>query len=493
MEHYPQLKELFKQLSHFQYIQRILMWDEAVMMPVGAGESRANALGTLNRAIHKILIDKKTKRLIAQAKEEKNLSSWDIANLALMEKKYNRAACVPLKLTAEATKMSIMCEQAWRRLRPTNNWHEFYPFLERTFQLSKEISKRQAQALDLNLYDTVIDPYVPGFNQTEIDAIFATLKRTLPSLVQEIIIKKQSNNIQLPIGPFAIEQQKNLGLIVMKALGFDFEHGRLDVSHHPFCSGAPCDVRITTRYLTDQFLSSLIAIFHETGHALYEQGLPREWIDQPVGRMESMAMHESQSLLIEMQICRSKAFIDYLTPLVRSHFGEQSAFTAENLYRVTTKVQPGLIRVDADEVTYPLHIILRYEIEKALFSGEIMIKDLPQVWDELIEKYLGLSTKGNYKDGVMQDSHWAAGKFGYFPAYTLGRLIAAQLFASYENSYPAYREDIKEGNFKPLVNWLQHNIYDYASSLPTQDLLHHVTGKYLDASYFIDHIRQRYL
>ncbi len=411
----------------------------------------------------------------------------------MARKKYHRATCIPPKLIETATKTAVMCEQAWRILRPANNWKEFLPLLEKTFSLSKEIAVRQGQALELTPYNAVIDQFAPGFNQENIDRIFSHLKSTLPILINKIRLKQQPNSILTPSGSFSLEKQKALGLEIMEALGFDFQYGRLDSSPHPFCSGGPNDIRITTRYSKENLIPSLLAICHETGHGLYEQGLPKKWIDQPVGQISSMVMHESQSLLIEMEICRSLPFIEFLSPLIQNLFGYQEAFKPENFYKLITTVKPSLIRVDADEVTYPLHVILRYEIEKCLFNSEISIQDLPVVWDELMTKYLGLSTKDDYTNGVMQDVHWATGAFGYFPAYTLGRLMASQLFVSYRNSNPSYKQDISEGKFKSLQNWLKTNVYSYASLLPTQALLTQITGHELDTQYFIDHIESRYL
>lgn len=245
----------------------------------------------------------------------------------------------------------------------------------------------------------------------------------------------------------------------MSRLGFDFHHGRLDVSHHPFCGGISSDVRITTRYKEDEFLSSIMAISHETGHALYEQGLPEKWAIQPVGHSLGMAVHESQSLFIEMQICRSLEYIQFLAPMAQKYFENAENITQENIYYHYTKVQPGLIRVDADEVSYPLHVILRYEIEQQLFSSEITIADLPEVWNSSMQKYLGLSTQGDDKNGVMQDVHWPSGTFGYFPAYTFGALIAAQLFAAVSKSIPDIKEQLKRGDLMPLLHWLRENIH----------------------------------
>ena len=493
MNAYAQLKKIFKRISQLHYIQRILMWDDAVMMPEGAGVLRGQALATLNSTTHKMLVSKKTGRLLEQVKAEGDLSGWNQANLAWMEKKYHSAVCTSSNLTEELTKASMASEQIWRKLRAKNDWQTFYPYLEKVFLLTKEIAKRRSDALQISMYDAMLDEYAPGFNQQDIDAVFADLKNTLPTIIQKITAKQQVDKIIEPVGPFPVEKQKQLGLSMMKALCFDFQHGRLDVSHHPFCSGGPRDVRITTRYTENEFLGSLFGVCHETGHALYEQGLPFKWLDQPVGQIHSMAQHESQSLLIETEVCHSLAFNEYLVPNLREQFGEQPAFTAQNLYKLLTRVTPGFIRVDADEVTYPLHVILRYEIEKALFSGDLMLRDMPAHWDELMQTYLGISTKDNYRDGVMQDVHWPAGAFGYFPAYTLGRLMASQLFTAYKKQSPHYQDDFRQGNFNSLHSWLKKNVYDYASSLPTNELLQKVTGGALEPHYFIQHIEDRYL
>lgn len=493
MKSYIKLKEVFNKLAKLNYVQNIMIWDEAVMMPIGAGDTLSSSMAALNGVTHKILNSKKNKKLIASAKEEITLSTWDKANLQLMERKYLRATAIPTKLMEKFTKETLICQQAWRTLRAQNNWQAFLPYFQRVFKLVREISKRYGDLFQLAPYDAMIDEYAPGFNIASIDAIFSGLKLILPDLIKEIIEKQSKQSFEEIEAIFPIDKQKAIGLQVMKALQFDFNHGRLDISHHPFCIGNAEDVRITTRYNEHEFISALLGICHETGHGLYEQGMPTLWKNQPVGTVVSMAMHESQSLLIEMQIGKSQAFYEYLSPMIQEHFGKQENFSAENLYKLVTRVKPNLIRVNADEVTYPLHIILRYELEKKLFNDEIKINDLPAYWNESMTHSFGISTVNNFKEGVMQDVHWPAGAFGYFPAYTLGRLIAAQLFACYQQVQPNYMDNIKQGNFHALKKWLQENVYAYASSLSTNDLLVKVTGKSLDSSYFINHIKRRYL
>ncbi len=493
MSAYQKLKGIFKQLSDLTYIKHIMIWDDAVIMPEGAGQARAEAMGTFSSLMQKQLISKKNKKLIDAAKQETDLTAWDQANLVLMEKKYLKSACIPAKLTEKLTKETFLASQVWRKYRAENNWRDFMPYLNRTFKLVKEVAKRQSEVLSMNPYDAMIDEYGSGFNQASIDPIFAALKKELPILIDKIQQKQRQDTITIPKGPFKIDQQKELGLKVTELLQFDFKIGRLDVSHHPFCIGAPTDVRITTRYNEKEFLSSILGIAHETGHGLYEQGFPRDWMDQPAGRQTNMAVHESQSLLVEKQVACSKAFYEFLGPHIEKQFGKEDSLSAQNLFKVVTQLKPNYIRVDADEVTYPLHVILRYEIEKELFNDEITVKDLPKRWNELMLKYLNLSTDKNYTDGVMQDIHWPWGGFGYFPSYTLGRLMAAQFFEAFIKSHPNFFDELKQGHFGTLKKWLSENIYLKASSLTPEKLLQQVTGKPLDIQYFIEHVKQRYL
>ncbi len=296
-----------------------------------------------------------------------------------------------------------------------------------------------------------------------------------------------------PTGAVRFRKQRQLGLSVMKVLGFDFNGGRVDVSVHPFCGGVPQDVRITTRYNNQEFLSALMGIVHETGHARYEQNLPREWLGQPIAHARSTAIHESQSLLFEMQLARSNEFLQVIHPLVIQQFGEQPAFAEHNFIALNQRVKTGLIRVDADEVSYPAHVILRYEIEKALIGGEIDVEDIPALWNEKMQQYLGINTEGDYRNGCMQDIHWTDGAFGYFPTYTLGAMYAAQLFHAARSAIPALDSHIANGNLAPLLNWLQQNIWQHGSRYPTAELITKATGEPLNPRYFRQHLERRYL
>jgi carboxypeptidase Taq len=298
-----------------------------------------------------------------------------------------------------------------------------------------------------------------------------------------------------PVGPFAASRQAALCERIARLLGFDFEAGRLDVSTHPFTGGAPEDVRLTTRYREDDFQQSLMGTVHETGHGCYEQNRPRDLLGQPVSQARSMAIHESQSLAFEMQIGRSFAFAHLLAPLLAEAFGSQPAFEATNVHRLLTRVRAGLIRVDADELTYPAHVILRYEIERALIEGEIEIADIPALWDEKMMALLSLDTRGNFRDGPLQDVHWPSGMFGYFPCYTLGAMYAAQWTAVLLDLRPTLHEPLAlvHGDLAQVFDWLRENIWSQGSRWTTAELAIRASGETLNPAHFRAHLERRYL
>jgi carboxypeptidase Taq len=284
----------------------------------------------------------------------------------------------------------------------------------------------------------------------------------------------------------------------MARVGFDFAHGRLDQSHHPFCGGVPSDVRITTRYEEQNFQKSLMGVMHETGHAKYEQNLPRAWLEQPVGAARGMSLHESQSLLQEMQVCRSAEFLQFMASFLRDAFPDAvartpAAFELENLSRLSTRVRRDLIRVDADEVTYPCHVIIRFEIERSLIEGRLTVRDIPEAWDHGMTSLLGLRTGDNHRDGCMQDVHWPAGLFGYFPTYTLGALTAAQLFRAMRRDLPNLLRDIGSGDFAPMNSWLRDKVWSQGSLYDTETLVERASGEPLGTRSFREHLEQRYL
>jgi carboxypeptidase Taq len=497
MSAYQELQDHFRRINHLNHIQQIDVWDEAAMMPVGGGQVRGEAMAALNVVVHELTTDAKLADLIASAESQPDLSEWQTANLEQMKRTWLLATSVPSDLVEAQSRAAAKCEQSWRELRAANDWNALLPLLQEVLNLTRNEAELRSEATGLSQYDALIDLYEPGLTSATITALFADLKSFLPAFVESVLQKQSATELAPLTGPFPIESQRELGLTLMKTLGFDMQHGRLDVSHHPFCGGVPDDVRITTRYRDNSFMQALMGVLHETGHALYEQGLPSAWRDQPVGEALGMAMHESQSLLMEMQVCRTTEFLHYVAPMLRDTFAElasdKSAWSDDNLRGHYIRVEKGSIRVDADEVTYPLHIILRFELEQDLLAGRLPLADLPEAWDAKMQQYLGLSTHGDDRDGCMQDVHWMAGIFGYFPTYSLGAMTAAQLFAAAKKDSPELLAGIGRGDFTVLLAWLRTNIHGMGRLLSAQELLTRATGGPLDSRYFKEHLQRRYL
>jgi carboxypeptidase Taq len=365
--------------------------------------------------------------------------------------------------------------------------------LKEVVRLTRKQAALLSDKLGLSKYDALMDRYEPGMRAAEVDRVFGVVKTWLPDLIKRVREKQAKETVVAAKGPFPIAAQKALCERVMKLLQFDFSGGRLDVSTHPFSGGVPEDVRLTTRYSEDDFEKSLMGTIHETGHGRYEQNRPRAWLGLPVSEARSMAIHESQSLSFEMQLGRSRGFLQQLAPLLREYLGDQPAFETENLVKLYTRVRPDFIRVDADEVTYPAHVILRYEIERPLIEGTIEVDDIPHLWDAGMMKLLGVDTRGNYKNGPMQDIHWTDGAMGYFPCYTLGAMYAAQWFATIRAKRPGVDDEIARGELSGVFDWLKANIWDNASRYETDELCRRASGGPLDPAHFKTHLETRYL
>ncbi|MCF6776812.1 carboxypeptidase M32 [Thiotrichales bacterium 19X7-9] len=493
IDNYLALENHTKTIRHLENASHILGWDEQTMMPVGASDSRNQTLAALSQLIHQKLNSNDLKSMVDSVDVAK-LDNWQQANMKWIKKRLSDASIIPEKLVTELTLNQKQSEQAWRKLRAENNYHDFIPYLEETVNSVKEVAKIKAQYYNCSSYDALLDDYSPGITTSKIDPIFSQLKAFLPDAIEQIISYQSQFKPRVFKQKFPLNQQKELSHRLMKVIGFDFNHGRLDTAVHPFCGGIKGDVRITTRYNEDEFISSLMAVCHETGHAMYELQLPQKWQYQPVGDALGMTVHESQSLLVEMHACRSMEFISILSDIVKETFNYyDETFSKENLYRHYTEVKAGLIRVDADEVTYPLHVILRYELEKALINDEITVNDLVHLWDEKMQSYLSVDTKGNYKDGIMQDVHWPAGLFGYFPAYALGSMLAAQFYQAALKAEPEIPAAIAKGDFRVLMQWLKENVHSKASSLSFDELVLSATNKVFEADDYINHIKSRYL
>ena len=496
---YSELERRFRRMANLGGAAAVLQWDWAAVMPAGGAEARTAQLTELDLVQHEYMADPELADLLDSAEAGRaDLEPWQNSNLSEMRLRWSHANAVPADLVAALSNAAANCEMVWREARASSDFAAFCRAFEPLLELVRDKAAAKSAALGLAPYDALIDGYDPGFRTAEIDGIFADLSAFLPDFLAQVLEKQARDPAPLqPDGPFPVARQRALSETLMTQIGFDFDHGRLDESHHPFCGGVPEDVRITTRYDEGDFASSVMAVLHETGHALYERGLPEEWRGQPVGDARSMSLHESQSLLMEMQACRSAEFFRFAAPLMRDafdHLGPEAAaaFAPENMHRMAVHVAPGFIRVDADEVTYPAHVILRYRLERAMIEGAMEIADLPGAWNEGMEKMLGL-TPPNDREGCLQDLHWFDGAWGYFPTYTLGAMTAAQLFEAAKTDAPEIGPGIAKGDFKALFGWLKTTVHGQGSLLPAKDLLIQATGKPLDPAVFKSHLTSRYL
>lgn len=498
MNAYQNLEKVFRRYANLKHLESMAHWDAAVMMPEGSGPARADALAELGQILNESLKQPEIGDWLAEAEAKTaGLNDWEKANLREMKRVWSKTVCLSSDLVRRKTLAASKCELAWRKLRPANNWKEFLPLFEDVVSLAREESLQRAQATGKSPYDSMMDLFEPGLQTQTLDPLFADLKVFLKDLLPQVLEKQKREKVLRPDRAFPIPKQQELCMKTVRAMGFDFNRGRVDISTHPFCGGVPQDVRMTTRYKEDNFLDSFTSVIHETGHASYEQGLPREWLSQPVGDARSLGIHESQSLLFEMQLALSPEFFGFVAPMIRETFAQthdpEEMWQTENLYKLCTRVQPGYIRVMADEVTYPLHVILRYEIEKEIIGNRIEARDIPELWNEKMQGYLGLSTKGNDKDGCMQDIHWTDGTFGYFPTYTLGAMNAAQLFRKANADVGGLKASLARGDFEPLRSWLREKIWSKGSLLSVDELMVQATGEKLNVGHFKAHLKQRYL
>lgn len=489
--YYDALCAQWLRIYRYQHLLSIAGVDRNTLMPPAGNEARAAAMAELDGLIHSLRTEPDLAERIDRAEQEA-LDDEARANLREIRRDWREANALPAALVERKSLAGARCEHAWRTQRPANDWNGFLGNFRDVVAVAREEASLLSQQTGLSPYDALIDRFEPGMRTCELDRLFDDLKSWLPELIQNTVARQAQWPLVHPVGPFSNAAQRTLGPQLMSLLGFDFTAGRLDESTHPFCGGVPEDVRITTRYRDDDALQCVMGVIHETGHARYEQNLPRHWLGQPIANARSMGLHESQSLSFEMQLARSPAFVGHLSPLLEQCYGAQAAFGPENLGRLLRQVKPGLIRVDADELTYPLHVILRYEIERALIEGQIDAEDIPAWWNERMRNWLGHDTQGDFRNGCLQDVHWTEGLFGYFPCYTLGAMYAAQWFAAMRRKHPDLEEQLACGNLALLFDWLRENIWSQGSRWTTEELCVRASGEPLNPAYFRAHLKARY-
>ena len=496
MTAYDQLTTRFTRIATLGEASSVLGWDAATMMPPGGGAARGDQLAVLAGLSHSLMSAPELgdDLAAAEAAADAPRDPWRAANLRLMRKAYIRATAMPRDLVEAQARANSACEKIWREARRDADFASVRKPLEEVVRLVREAAAAWAQALGLSPYDALMDGFQHGLRAADVAPVFADyehfLRRALPQAEERQA--RQPAPLR-PQGPFPIEAQEALCRRLSERLGLDFNHARLDRSAHPFSGGTRTDVRITTRYVEADFAQAVLAVVHETGHALYERGLPPAFDRQPVGEAAGMATHESQSLIVEMQACRSDGFLSWLGPELHATFhGDAAPYQAANLARLWRRVERGFIRVDADEVTYPAHVILRFRLEQAMVAGDLAVADLPGAWNDGLSALLSITPPDDAR-GCLQDIHWYDGAFGYFPSYTLGAMAAAQLMAAARQDVAGVDAGLEHGDLSPLLGWLRAKVHSQGSLLGFNDLLRAATGKPLDPKDFEAHLTARYL
>ncbi|HME25629.1 MAG TPA: carboxypeptidase M32 [Acetobacteraceae bacterium] len=494
MTAYNRLAARFARIATLGEASSVLSWDAATMMPPGGGAARGDQLAVLAGMSHSLLVAPAVGDDLSAAEAAGEADPWRAANLRLMRHAHTRATAMPPDLVEAQARANSACEKVWREARRQSDFALVRPRLEEVVRLMREAAAALAAALGLDPYDALMDGHQRGMRIADVAKVFAGyeafLRQALPQ-AEELQARKPPP--QSPADPFPVAVQEALCRRLAERLGLDFTHARLDRSAHPFSGGTPSDVRITSRYDDRDFTQAVLAVMHETGHALYERGLPETWARQPVGEAAGMAAHESQSLIVEMQACRSDAFLSWLGPELHAAFGGDPApYRADNLARLWRRVERGFIRVDADEMTYPAHVILRFRLEQALVGGTLAVADLPGAWNDGFRSLLDMAPPDDAR-GCLQDIHWYDGAFGYFPSYTLGAMAAAQLMAAARREVAGLDAALGRGNLSALLAWLRAKVHGQGSRYGFNALLAKATGRPLDPADFQAHLTARYL
>jgi len=482
-----QLDLLWREIADLSSAEAVLGWDQETMMPAKGQAARGRALGTLAAVKHAKLTASALQDAVAASEVEAEEGSVLEAKAREARRHVDRACKIPsalAKALAESTSAGLV---AWQSARAADDFSLFEKDLAHLVQLNRE--KAAALSPGGPAYDALLDEFEPGATEAELLPLFHDLGKELAPLIKAV----QDSGVVVDESPaqgdFPQQAQEDFGRKVAKQMGYDFEAGRLDLAAHPFCSGfAIGDVRITWRFLKDDFRSALFGIMHEAGHGLYEQGLNVDWEGTSIGGAVGLGMHESQSRLYENLIGRSRAFWHWALPHFHAAFPDKATVTVDEMFPALHTAKPSLIRVEADEATYNLHIAARFEVERRLFSDSISVADLPEFWNQTYQDLLGIQS-ATAADGVLQDIHWAMGAFGYFPTYTLGNLINAQLFETIQEDNPELENQLKTGDLQPLRDWLKEKVHRHSSRFSSAKLVENVTAKPLSASAFLRYIK----
>ena len=492
---YARVAHRFATAGKLKAAEMMLNWDANTYMPSGGAWARGQQVAALTEVSADLIGGDGVDDALAEAEEMAGqLEPDEQADLKEMRRTWVHASAAPKELQAAKAGMSQELQAIWKRAKPENDFKAFAGPFEELLEVIREIAAAKAEALGTTPYGALMDEYDPGVGQALVDPIFADLAEALPPLIAEVLERQARWPDPIPYPPSPVERQTALSYRLALAVGHDLDHFRIDSAPHPFSvPHSPGDVRFTTRYDVEDVRYSIMATLHEAGHAMYENNLPRAFAFRPGGMARGMSVHESQSLSLEMMAGRSREFLSWLAPLMAEELGgDPASYAVSNVLNSTRRLDDDYIRVNADELSYPLHVIMRYRLEQALISGDLKVADLPGAWDELFEKLLGRRPP-NLAKGCLQDIHWSAGLVGYFPNYAMGALLAAQLFERANADDPEILPALGRGDFGPYFAWARPRVHERASLVSFSDLVTQATGKPLSADAFKRHVRRRYL
>lgn len=497
---YKKLMEKVKNVIVFQSATSVIHWDMETMMPPKAIQMRSQQLSMLSRIGHKMMTDPEIGKLLEEIlkhAEYDKLNAVQKRNVYLIKKEYDEQTKLPEELVAEIAKQQAITTDVWKKAKAAKDFSMFKPELEKLVELERKAAEILMKVKQTKTpYDALIDIFEPKMTAETITRVFEELKKGLVSLIRKCETAPRQPDVSILKRRVSVEIQRKIAREIARFIEYDIESkeagGRIDETEHPFTTGYYDDVRITTHYYEDNFASSIFSTLHEGGHAMYGQNLKREWIFQPVGSACSSGFHESQSRFVENIVGRSPEFWIYFLPKLKELTGNVLAdVNLDKFVHAVNKVKPSKIRVEADEVTYCLHIIIRFNIERDLFTDKLAVAELPQIWNKSYKEYLGVDVE-NDSEGVMQDTHWASGLYGYFPSYALGNIYSGQILAAMERDLPQWRDSIANGNFHDVKQWLVKNVHSYGNLYDPADLIEKITGTELNVKPYLNYLNGKY-
>jgi carboxypeptidase Taq len=494
MENVQALKEQTGEIVNLGEAQSLLGWDQQTNMPPEGARARANQLATLSKVIHTMSTSDEMGELIERAGEDVKDLPEDHDDRKLVEvsrRDYEQATRLPTDFVADFTRTTSLAHEVWAKARQDNDYESFRPELEKIVELC--IQRAEYLGYEDHIYDALLDQFEPEMKTADVDRIFGGLREDLVPFALELYERKDMVSDEPLHREFLIEDQRRFGLKVVKQIGYDLSRGRQDEAVHPFCTSfSSDDVRITTRFDKNFLSPALFGTIHEAGHATYEQGIGRNLFQTVLGTGVSLGVHESQSRLWENVVARSRGFWEYFYPSLRETFnGVLDDVSLDDFYRAVNKVQPSFIRVEADEVSYCLHIMLRFDLEKDLLTGKLAVKDAPEAWNAKMEKYLGIVPETDTL-GILQDVHWSSGILGYFPTYALGTLLSAQLYYRALEDHPEIPDEIRQGKFGTLLTWMNDNIHVHGRKYMPAELIQRATGKPLGHEDYMTYLHGKF-